>query len=73
MSQPIVELKPCPYCGGQASASTSLTFCEKGKVTTYVSAVYCTSYGCGARIDASRDNGVEDAVEAWNRRSKENE
>ena len=56
------ELKPCPFCGGQAS----LYGCRRG------SDVECKE--CGARtkyfLDGifTNENSMRMAVEAWNRR-----
>lgn len=50
------ELKPCPFCGGEAEFFEDEFFCRYS--------VVCT--GCGAGTDTY---GVErDAMDAWNRR-----
>ena len=52
------ELKPCPFCGGEAEFLEDEFFCHYS--------VACTE--CGAGTDAY---GVErDAIEAWNGRIK---
>lgn len=53
------ELKPCPFCGGEAKRS------EETYGVTFMSWVYCTS--CGAQ-GASRHIEAE-AAEAWNARA----
>ena len=50
------ELKPCPFCGGEAELSEDEFFCRYS--------VVCTK--CGAETAAY---GVEqDAIDAWNNR-----
>lgn len=49
------ELKPCPFCGGDAKPLNGWMTCE----------VYCTV--CGARTFIVH-NTVQDAIDHWNRR-----
>lgn len=58
----MTELKPCPFCGGEAQAE----LCGKGIFAHWV--VICDK--CGANI---QDNNTEyEATEAWNKRTPEN-
>lgn len=57
----MIELKPCPFCGGKARLFVSngvRVFCTKCDLTTRIS-VDCE------RIETS---AVEDVIKAWNRR-----
>ncbi|MBR4855147.1 MAG: Lar family restriction alleviation protein [Bacteroidaceae bacterium] len=54
----MAELKPCPFCGGEAQRLENRTFGH------YVS---CTK--CRARTDYYASSGV--AVRVWNRRAGE--
>lgn len=52
------ELKPCPFCGGEAKIAT----CDWGySVKEYW--VYCS---CGCKTNNCHSK--EEAIEAWNRR-----
>lgn len=50
------ELKPCPFCGEKAAIGCDWDCYD----------VYCI--GCNAHIEL---DGMEDAIEAWNRRVSE--
>ena len=52
----MAELKPFPFCGGKAARSSDFYYYE----------VYCIS--CYATI---KREGMEEAIEAWNRRATE--
>jgi Lar family restriction alleviation protein len=54
------ELKPCPFCGGEAETIKSFLY---GKVTGY--AVYCKKCDCELKMYTSKQN----ATKAWNRRA----
>lgn len=56
----MADLKPCPFCGGEAGTSS-----ERFE-RTLLAWVYCT--GCGA-AGGYRHTGAE-AVEAWNTRAE---
>lgn len=61
------ELKPCPFCGGKAEMVTEYSDpFECGGV------IYCVD--CGAKIEFGCGGEVRlNAVEAWNRRVKDDE
>ena len=54
----MIELKPCPFCGGEAN----LVQGSSGKLLPWVR---CRD--CGA--ETSDYDSVEEAAEAWNRRA----
>jgi Lar family restriction alleviation protein len=68
------ELKPCPFCGGEATLydyEESRDIYDK-ETLGYVDTEYFTKYGvdcefCGC-IVADRNSETE-AIEAWNRRA----
>ena len=49
------ELKPCPFCGGEAETEWHHGYCG----------VKCND--CCAEVSA---DGMNDAIEAWNRRTE---
>ena len=55
------ELKPCPFCGGEAELWHNKTW-------DYV--VRCTNKGCAARTRQYHENS-NGAVDAWNTRTPE--
>jgi len=62
----MIELKPCPFCGGKARLFVSngvRVLCTKCGVTTWTA------------VDSERvgTSAVEDVIEAWNRRKNNNE
>lgn len=62
----MIELKPCPFCGGKARLFVSngvRVLCPKCGATTRI------------LIDSERvgTNAVEDVIKAWNRRKNNNE
>lgn len=68
------ELKPCPFCGGDAEIDTSQSFRhhQNGQLLDQVS-VYCVD--CSANIswypgdlDLDRYETIEFCIEAWNTR-----
>lgn len=54
----MAELKPCPFCGGEAKVSCGSNYCE----------VYCIK--CFGRVE---QNGIDEAIEAWERRVENEE
>lgn len=58
------ELKPCPFCGGEARVDDDL--CHSDMSKTFYS-VICKK--CGART-TNNFTLKEDAIEQWNRRAK---
>ncbi len=58
------ELKPCPFCGGKAEASS-------GPGTTFCS-VHC--FDCGVAMDAIKPaHYLPRVIAAWNRRTESSE
>ena len=55
-----IELKPCPFCGGEAEI-------QFGACDYNVYQVVCTNDGCNAMN--GWDDTPEQAAEAWNRRA----
>ena len=66
------ELKPCPFCGGEAKVMYAM---EEGGTKTVFS-VICQSCGTGIFRPRRIPNewnayvGVGEAIEAWNRRAE---
>ena len=56
----MAKLKPCPFCGGEASHSE-----ERGEPTIRV------NHERGCFLGALTIRGNDEAVEAWNRRAGE--
>lgn len=71
------ELKPCPFCGGQAElnfASTSFTYTDvfgKAMESGFFYTVKCRDCVCGCKIGIYEEPQM--AVEAWNRRASDDE
>lgn len=70
----MIELKPCPFCGGEARLYTS----ANGVAVVCTNSIEC---GCRTRWYMDADDfisawiktdkvSVESAIEAWNRRVK---
>ena len=72
----MTELKPCPFCGGEAEvydyeASQDI---YDGQTLGYLDTEYYTAYGCGCAMYGciiGEKKSEEDAIEAWNRRAGE--
>lgn len=72
------ELKPCPFCGGEAKYESDMNIDplidENGAYVDYDridywERVYCIE--CGAEIDSiSEDEEEEITIKKWNRRNK---
>ena len=60
------ELKPCPFCGGEALLLTRTRFyileINRGR-----RAVFCANDDCSAIIFGNTD---QEAIEKWNRRAE---
>ena len=59
------ELKPCPFCGGEGELT--------GEVRAFVKCTRCRVRGNSFRFilqdEDSRNEAVESAIKAWNRRA----
>lgn len=68
----MMELKPCPFCGGEAVMKSYLT--NGGVFTRDNEHVYITCKSCGARSKewrmSIRYSALEKAEEEWNRRAE---
>lgn len=62
-----IELKPCPFCGGEAEISHGRF---DGKDTSYVVCKRCMARGEFFTISFKRSSD-DMAIEAWNRRVTE--
>lgn len=66
----MVKLKPCPFCGGEAYAR----FVKDNKPFGYTS-VECRSCGAVPYVhqvySGKKEDAVLGAIEAWNRRAKD--
>ena len=56
------ELKPCPFCGGEARFARGFNYGELGSIRW----VYCSK--CGAMTRSDFHKTKEDAAVAWNTR-----
>lgn len=66
------DLKPCPFCGGEARYSTirkrGVPSGDKG----YLTEIYCHKCKKGVRNWAlKKDWSIKSAIEAWNRRTSD--
>lgn len=59
----MIELKPCPFCGGKAKLSNYISETEP-RVMFWVD---CTLCRVGTRISIGEDHR-EEPIAAWNRR-----
>ena len=62
----MTELKPCPFCGGEAELSGG---CFDGESTSYVMCKKCASQGEFFFV-SPKYASAEKAIKAWNRRVK---
>ena len=60
------ELKPCPFCGGEAVLSSGKF---DGKETSYVMCKRCSSQGEFFIVSPKYASDVR-AIDAWNRREE---
>ena len=56
------ELKPCPFCGGEARVARGFNYGERGSIRW----VCCSK--CGAMTRSDLHKTEEDAAKAWNKR-----
>ena len=65
-----MKLKPCPFCGGEASYMTYIT--ERGVFTRSRKYIYFKCKNCEAQTKAFPESvhysAEEKAIEAWNAR-----
>ena len=61
----MAELKPCPFCGGEAFTVENLYYCEPGRVGLWT--VECN--GCHATT--FEYDSEQEAIEAWDRRAED--
>ena len=62
----IVELKPCPFCGGEVEETGGSCNYKKHVMTLFVA---CRKCGTKYQFEAGfKENPYGEAVEAWNRR-----
>ena len=54
----MAELKPCPFCGGEADIIDNEYYVD----------VSCRNYRCRGFADSLMFESEEEAIEAWNRR-----
>ena len=62
----MAELKPCPFCGGDAKLKE---FCMRIRMFKQKKYYYAECSLCGVRTSAKSD--AEESIEAWNRRTKD--
>jgi Lar family restriction alleviation protein len=55
----MAELKPCPFCGGEAAVIDNGCFVD----------VSCKNFHCRGWADSLMFKSKEEAIEAWNRRA----
>lgn len=61
----MIELKPCPFCGGEAELAHLKK--HRHKVLGIYCPVYIRCKGCGSTSPVKVT--VEEAIEQWNRRA----
>ena len=62
------KLKPCPFCGGKAELGHTIKESAYGN-TSFVFCTNCSANGKMIRV-SSKYSSDERAIEAWNRREK---
>lgn len=64
------NLKPCPFCGGEAVLNHGHMITATGQ---YLANVKCSECGIATRVVWSTDSpeeAVKEAIEAWNKRAE---
>lgn len=61
----MTELKPCPFCGGEATYFEERIFIMNN---AFIQGVKCKKCG-GAYMDADKEKCPNDVFEKWNRRT----
>lgn len=60
-----MEIKKCPFCGGEAEIEEYSVFDGyQGESTSYL--VYCSC--CDCILTTSKNSNKQDIIEKWNRR-----
>lgn len=65
-----IELKPCPFCGGEAKLCTGVTSGLSSQQP--IALVKCVSCGCGtpSLIDSGKNGkNICEVVDMWNKRA----
>lgn len=57
----MAELKPCPFCGGEADVVDNEVFVD----------VSCRNHRCRGWADTLMYDSKNEAIEAWNRRAED--
>lgn len=63
----MAELKPCPFCGGEAAVYWHCRIVKHKAAQTHYR---CGCKECGLRFPKYSGTG-EEAIEAWNRRAED--
>lgn len=57
-----IELKPCPFCGGENMS-------ERSRIYDFGEDIYIMCRECGAKIQICKEYGWDELRKRWNRRS----
>jgi len=61
----MANIKPCPFCGGEAEMDTTTKIIKGGKARHEIFWVKCSE--CGARVPRY-NRTAEEAIKIWNTR-----